>query len=543
MSASGSGDRRLIVISGGIASGKSVLAQRLEEEIGCPVAKTSELILALLPKTKDDRSSLQRAGNRLDRTTRHRWIADEIAKVIRNHFDDVPVVLEGVRKTKQVEEIQKAIGHRNVKHVHLSLDPSIQKERFEVSKRLKDSDLSFEEAINDPSERQVAKLEPNADIVIDTGRHTERDVFCRVSARLNLQSRSSDRLVDVLVGGQYGSEGKGNIADYLSPEYGLLMRVGGPNAGHKVYEEPAYTHVSLPCGTRRNHDAQLLIGPGAVIEPSLLLKEIHECQVEPNRLILDEQAVVVSEEDREWEVEHLREGIGSTAQGVGRATARRATDRFRDERACPLAKDLGASFPELMPYVGSTAERVERAYARGERILLEGTQGTGLSLFHGRYPSVTSRDTTAAGCLSEAGIGPKRVNRIVLVCRTYPIRVGGNSGNLSREVNWPTVAQRSGIPQKTLVDQEVGSRTGTKRRVGEFDWHLLRRACHLNSPTDVALTFVDYLDARNREAIRFDQLTLDTIKFVEEVEMVAGVPCSLIANRFDYKCVIDRRRW
>ncbi len=89
----------------------------------------------------------------------------------------------------------------------------------------------------------------------------------------------------------------------------------------------------------------------------------------------------------------------------------------------------------------------------------------------------------------------------------------------------------------------MGSESGTQRRVGEFDWEMLRRACHLNSPTDLALTFVDYLDKANREAIRFDQLTSETIKFVEDVEMVAGVPCSLIGNRFDYKCVIDRRRW
>ena len=88
--------------------------------------------------------------------------------------------------------------------------------------------------------------------------------------------------MDVLVGGQYGSEGKGNIADYLAPEYAVLMRVGGPNAGHKVYEEPPYTHVSLPCGTRRHNEAQLLIGPGAVIEPGLLLDEIRKCDVEPS---------------------------------------------------------------------------------------------------------------------------------------------------------------------------------------------------------------------------------------------------------------------
>ena len=453
------------------------------------------------------------------------------------------MVLEGVRKPRQMDEIQKAIGHRYVRHVHLSVDPQTQKERFEDSKRKKDSGLSFETAINDASEKQVRQLAPIADMVIDTERHTEADVFCKVSARLNLQSRSSDRLVDVLIGGQYGSEGKGNIADYLAPEYDVLMRVGGPNAGHKVYEEPPYTHVSLPCGTRRHNEAQLLIGPGAVIDPWELLQEIHDCRVEPDRLIVDEQAVVIVPEDKKWEEENLAKEIGSTAQGVGKATARRVIHRFRDERVCKLAKDLGPEFDEFKPYVGSTADRIELAYARGEKILLEGTQGTGLSIFHGTYPSVTSRDTTVSGCLSEAGIGPRRVNRIVLVCRTYPIRVGGDSGEFSKEINWDTVSERSGIPLAELEDSEVGSRSGKKRRVGEFDWQMLRRACHLNSPTDIALTFVDYLDARNIDAIRFDQLTPETIKFVEDVEMVTGVPCSLIGNRFDYKCVIDRRRW
>ena len=535
---------KLIVISGGLASGKSHLADRLREVYSCSVVSTSDIIRRQLsPRAKGDRPSLQRAGNKLDRETDHAWIATEVAKVIREGPNDAPVVLEGVRKAQQISQILRGIGHRYVKHVHLSVDPELQKQRFEAAARQRDSGVSFERAIADPSEREVPKLEPMADIVIDTKRHTPEDVFCRVSARLNLQSRSSDRLVDVVVGGQYGSEGKGNIADFLSREYEVLMRVGGPNAGHKVYEEPPYTHISLPCGTRGNHDAQLLIGPGAVIQPETLLAEIQDCQVKPERLILDEQAVVVTEADVQWESEHLRSEIGSTAQGVGKAAARRVTHRFRDHRACTLARDLDESFPELKPYIGSTAERLEAAYAKGERILLEGTQGTGLSIFHGDYPSVTSRDTTAAGCLSEAGIGPRRVNRIVLVCRTYPIRVGGNSGSLSKEVDWSTVSERSGIPQCELVTHEVGSRSGTGRRVGEFDWRMLRRACHLNSPTDLALTFVDYLDSSNRNAIRFDQLTPDTIRFVEDVEMVAGVPCSLIANRFDYKCVIDRRRW
>ena len=244
------------------------------------------------------------------------------------------------------------------------------------------------------------------------------------------------------------------------------MRVGGPNAGHKVYEDPPYTHYSLPCGTRNDESQMLLIGPGAVIEPVWLLDEIRECQVEAGRLIVDAQAVLITPGDRAWEEKHLAREIGSTARGVGKATARRVTDRFRDARRCKLAKDVGPEFGELRRYLGETAEHLEKAYARGAKILLEGTQGTGLSMFHGDYPSVTSRDTTVSGCLSEAGIGPRRVNRIVLVCRTYPIRVGGDSGGFSNEIEWETVAQRSRIPVEELHGHEVGSVSGKRRRVG-----------------------------------------------------------------------------
>lgn len=535
---------RLVVISGGMASGKSILADRLRVEFGCRVVKTSEIIQSHQSRrAKRNRRSLQRKGNELDRKTNFGWIADHVAREIRPGDGDSPVVVEGVRKPQQIDRILGRIGHRHVRHVHLSVDPLTQRERFKSSKRAKDAELPFEAAINDASERDVAKLGAKADIVIPTERHTPADVFYRVSARLNLQSRTSHKLVDVLVGGQYGSEGKGNIADYLSSEYDVLMRVGGPNAGHKVYEDPPYTHFSLPCGTRNDESQTLLIGPGAVIEPGWLLDEIRDCEVEVGRLVVDEQAVLISAADQGWEQQHLEREIGSTARGVGKATARRVTDRFRDARRCRLAKDVGAEYNELRPYLGTTAERLEKAYARGEKILLEGTQGTGLSMFHGDYPSVTSRDTTVSGCLSEAGIGPRRVNKIVLVCRTYPIRVGGESGSFSREINWETVSERSGIPVEDLHGHEVGSVSKKRRRVGEFDWEMLRRACHLNSPTDVALTFADYLDRANAKAIRFDQLTSETITFVEDIEMVAGVPCSLIGNGFDYKCVIDRRRW
>ena len=179
---------KLIVISGGMASGKSVLARRLSEEFKCRVVKTSDIIRRRQsPQAKGDRRSLQRKGNELDRKTDYGWIVDEVARQIRPGDGDSPVVLEGVRKPQQIDRILNRIGHRYVRHVHLSVDLTTQKERFEASNRAKDAGLAFKDAINDASEREVAKLADKADIVITTERHTEADVFCRVSARLNLQ--------------------------------------------------------------------------------------------------------------------------------------------------------------------------------------------------------------------------------------------------------------------------------------------------------------------------------------------------------------------
>lgn len=223
---------------------------------------------------------------------------------------------------------------------------------------------------------------------------------------------------------------------------------------------------------------------------------------------------------------------------MGGATARKVL-RTAAEPAARLAKDA----IELKPFLKETRLVLEDAFAAGQRIFMEGTQGTGLSLHHGYYPYVTSRDTTVSGCLAEAGIAPSRVRKIIMVCRTYPIRVEGPSGPMGMELSWDEISQRSGIALEELERAEKTSTTKRRRRVAEFDWTLLRRAASLNGPTDIALTFVDYLSIKNRDARRFEQLTEETIRFVEEVERVAAAPVSLIATRFHFRSIIDRRAW
>jgi adenylosuccinate synthase len=395
---------------------------------------------------------------------------------------------------------------------------------------------TYRAATTDPIEAAVDDLRRVADVVVDTARCTEGDVLVRTIARLDLHAGVTP-LVDILIGGELGSEGKRHIAAHLAREYGLLVRVGGPNAGHTVMSagvKHIYHHI--PSGTLANPSARLLLGPGAVVRVPKLLDEIMEFGVDRDRLSIDPLVMTISDADIRGEERGLRARIGSTAQGVGYATAR----RVRRDTSVRLARDV----KPLRPYLRPAAAVLREAYERGTSIMVEGTQGTGLSLYHGPYPSVTSRDTTAAGCLAEAGISPSRVRRIVMVCRTYPIRVAGNSGPISNELTWQVISERSGIPLAELEAAEKTSTTKRDRRVGEFDWALFRHAVELNGPTDIALTFADYISIKNRDARRFEQLTDETLRMVEEIEAVARAPVSLISTRFaEFRSIIDRRRW
>ena len=250
--------------------------------------------------------------------------------------------------------------------------------------------------------------------------------------------------------------------------------------------------------------------------------------------------MIITDEDRRKE-ETLFSNISSTAQGVGIATARKLIGRseYKDEAAKFLAKDC----PDLIPNVGNARKVIADAIVYGKRILLEGTQGTSLSLHHGPYPHVTTRDTTVSGCLADAGIAPSNVRKIIMVCRTYPIRVGGPSGPMDYEVTMEEIHRRSGIPLDELKRTETTTTTKRERRIAEFDWVQFKNSVQLNGPTDIALTFVDYFGVGNRKALRYEQLTADTISFVEEIERVSGRTVSMLSTDFKWRNIIDRRAW
>lgn len=535
----------IILISGSIATGKTSLCDGLRVHYDATILKTKQVLKDLATKKlkrelPSERRVLQDFGERLDRETGGEWVLNALQKHIAdaNRQCDV-IAVDAVRILPQIKAIRKAYQF-SVKHIHLEASPKELAHRYKHRRDTTVKELKkYADVKRSQTESRVESLRQSADFVVDTERCTRDDVLVRVATYLGLVTRDYSRLVDVYVGGQYGSEGKGHIISYVAREYQVLVRVGGPNAGHKVFmEEAAITHHQLPSGTLRT-DAKLLIGPGAVLNIELLQKEIAQCKVSANRLGIDPQAMIIGQSDITDEGA-LKKAIGSTGQGVGFATARKIRERGAGVK-------LATDYKELKPYIKDVWEELEKAYSAGWRVLLEGTQGTGLSIHHGSYPYVTSRDTTVAGCLSEAGISPSRVRKVVMVCRTYPIRVqsptGGTSGPMSNEISWTEVSKRSGIPFAKLKKTEKTSTTNRDRRVSEFDWALLRKAAALNGPTDVALTFADYLHMKNEDARRFEQLDKDDIQFIEQVERVAAAPVSLISTRFDFRSIIDRRAW
>lgn len=544
------GERKIIlVLSGEICTGKSTLSNKLETTYGFSHCKTKDGLLQLgerkLKGKNPQRDFYQKLGEELDIKGAGKWVLDYFQQLYQLDFSRHSFyVIDSVRILKQVQHIRDAYSYF-VYHIHLEASPETLEKRFyergEISslsgKEQKEKYIKYKA---DPTEQKVNDLKNEADLVINTDNCNDKDVFIRVASFFRLLAPTYNELVDIIVGGQFGSEGKGQIAAHIAPEYDCLMRVGGPNAGHTVYQRPN-NHVFhlLPSGTYRAPNSKLLIGPGAVLNLSKILEEIRTFGIETGRLVIDENAVIISEKDIAAEAK-IKDTISSTGQGVGAATATNILARLLGDDSHKAKHFL----KELRPFLGDTSNELEKLYNQGKRILLEGTQGTGLSLHHGLYPHVTSRDTTASGCLSEAGISPNRVRKIIMVTRTYPIRVGGSSGPfLSTELDMHIIANRSGLNAEDLIKKEVTTTTGKNRRIAEFSWSMFRKACELNSPTDIALTFVDYISCKNINARRYHNLTEDTHRIIEEIESCSGVKVSLISTTFDYRAIIDRRNW
>ena len=291
--------------------------------------------------------------------------------------------------------------------------------------------------------------------------------------------------VTVVAGAQFGSEGKGKVALFLAQHQkaSIVVRVGGSNSGHTAYDGNGRPHIFRHLPTAALLPGTMcVLGPGSYIDAVVLKKEIERIGLSFDRLAIDPNAVVITEKHKRQEMSaELNVRIGSTGSGTGAAVMARVS-RSGDVR-------WASDDSYLARFVQPARKLLRAGLERGERVLVEGTQGFGLSNLLSEYhPYVTSRDTTAAAFVAEAGLSPVDVDDIVLVARAFPIRVGGNSGPLPFETDWYTIGSKCGRPELF----ERSSVTRSIRRVGEFDSAIVREAIDANAPTQLVLNHVDY---------------------------------------------------
>ena len=294
--------------------------------------------------------------------------------------------------------------------------------------------------------------------------------------------------VTVVVGGQFGSEGKGKVAHWLAREQraAYAIRVGGPNSGHTAVQNGSPVVLrQLPTPVLIG-DVVGVIPAGAYIRIEVLLREVEQLGLRRDQLLIDPGAMVIDDSMRAEEREAgLVEAIASTGEGVGSALARRTMRRS--------SVTFAGNTAVLRGFVRSDLHRIlADALARQARLLVEGTQGFGLSILHGGYyPYATSRDTTAAGAVSEAGLSPRDVDCVALTLRAFPIRVGGHSGPLPLETTWEKISDASGVNEDLT---EYATVTGRPRRVARFHEDIVIRAISVNRPDLLFLNHVDYFD-------------------------------------------------
>ncbi len=529
---------KIVVLSGPIAVGKSAFSEELMRRYPCEKLSTRKYIVRV-KQVSNERRLLQEAGADLDRETGGAWVSDAAAEVILPSNKKY-LLIDSARIPGQVEFLRERFGRENVLHIHLTAPRDVLVERFGArASHLQDSP-TYDDATADQTESEVGRLSEIADVVVETEKFDVKSSVTFSTAGI-LSIDGTRGFVDLFVGGQWGSEGKGNICALLAKEYDILVRVGGPNAGHKV-QDPEYTYRQFPSGTGSNPGADICIAAGSTISLKRLTLELEaHPRLYKGGLFIDPQAMIIEDDDIALE-EKLLDGISSTKQGVGAAAARKIMGRDVELSWGPKVR-LARDIPELENYIADVREKIELALAAGKRVMLEGTQGTDLSIHHGSYPHVTSRETSAAGCLSDAGIPFTRLRKVILVARTYPIRVGGESGPMGTVITFEEIAKRSGLAVESINKTEIGSVSGKTRRMAEFNWEQIRRSAYWNGATDIALTFVDYLGADNSAASKYEELNAGSQKFISDVERVCNLPVSLISKGFGRAGLIDRRTW
>lgn len=332
----------------------------------------------------------------------------------------------------------------------------------------------------------------------------------------------------IVVGTQWGDEGKGRVVDIVAKECTHVVRYqGGHNAGHTlVVDGETFALQLIPSGVLYDHVTPV-IGNGVVVDPFVLLAEIDTLErkgVSCERLMLSPQAHLVLPYhqllDELAEASRGDNKLGTTKRGIGPAYADKAARvgirvedlldpaHLRERLGAALADKnamlksvyghegvdpetladqlLSEVAPRVEPYIGDTISHLHEALHAGERVLFEGAQATFLDLDHGTYPFVTSSNPVAGGACTGAGVGPRDIQRIIGIAKAYVTRVGSGP--------FPTELFDEVGDHLVDVGREYGTNTGRRRRPGWFDAVMMRHAVRINSLSEIALTKLDILD-------------------------------------------------
>jgi adenylosuccinate synthase len=332
----------------------------------------------------------------------------------------------------------------------------------------------------------------------------------------------------VVVDAFWGDSGKGKIAAFLARKHGasVSVRAGtGTNAGHSVIFRPERTVKTRQLPLAGVLSTGLIgVGSGVAVDPEVLALEIQAYDREfgvADRVRIDRRCPVILPEyrDREAGDSHLAGTVGSTMSGTGVAQA----------EFCLRRAVQAKSVPELEPYVADVPGLVNRACSDGETVVVEGGQGTFLSLaLSEEYPLCTSGNCTTVALADDVGLNWRHIHEVVLVVKAMPSRVGAGALPFAMSV----------AEQDRLGVAEHGVVTGRRRgKASHVSWDHLRRAVELNGPTQIALTFCDHYDPAVRSA---SSLTPRVEELIEQVEEVCGVPVTVVEVGKFFEDIVDR---
>ncbi len=345
----------------------------------------------------------------------------------------------------------------------------------------------------------------------------------------------------IVVGTQWGDEGKGKFTDLLAKEMSMVVRYqGGHNAGHTLVVDGEKFKLQLvPSGVLYDHITPV-IGNGVVVDPFVLLTEmdmLRQRGINVEKMVVSGNAHLILPYHQQLDALHERHlgkaKLGTTKRGIGPAYADKAMrlgirvqdlldeEIFREKLQTSLGhankvltkvfnrlpidpdqladKVMSECLEGLAPYIGDSVNIIHEALEGGQHVLFEGAQATFLDLDHGTYPFVTSSNPTAGGACAGAGVGPRHIDRIVGVAKAYVTRVGAGP--------FPTELFDDYGDKMVDIGREFGTNTGRRRRPGWVDAVMLRHAVRLNSLTEMAITKLDVMD------------TFDTVKICVAYEI------------------------